>query len=130
MKVKLEFLRISSIFFRSSHQRYSIQKAVLNVFVIFTRKQLWCSLFFNKVADLQACNFVKKMTSMQVFSCEIFKIFKNIYLKEYLWWLLLLPKKIKKPQKDRYSMKMFVIAINDTHCLNTMTQRNGINHKI
>ena len=45
----------------------------------FTAKHLCQSLFFNKVAGLQACNFIKEETLLQVFSCEICKIFKNIY---------------------------------------------------
>ena len=36
------------------------------------------SLFFNKVADL-ACNFIKKETLAQVFSCEFYKISKNTF---------------------------------------------------
>ena len=35
-------------------------------------------LFFNKVADL-ACNFIKKETLAQVFSCEFCEISKNIF---------------------------------------------------
>ena len=37
-----------------------------------------------------------KETPMQMFSCEIWKIFKNIFLKEHLWRLLLLPKQVKQ----------------------------------
>ena len=35
------------------------------------------SLFFNKVAGRQACNFVKKETLAQVFYCEFCEISKN-----------------------------------------------------
>ena len=55
-KVKLEFVRNFSTIFRSSHVRCSIQKAVFKNFVIFTKE-----------------------TSMQVFSREICKIFKNTF---------------------------------------------------
>ena len=34
------------------------------------------------------CNFIKKETLGEVFSCEFCKIFKNFF-KEHLWWLLL-----------------------------------------
>ena len=44
---------------------------------IFTGKHLLESLF-NKVAGIQACNFLKK-TLPQVFSCEYCHIFKNIF---------------------------------------------------
>ena len=31
-----------------------------------------------------ACNFIKKETLVQVFSCEFFEIFKNIFFMEHL----------------------------------------------
>ena len=37
-----------------------------------------------------ACNFIKKETLAQVFSCEFCKISKNTFLTEPLWWLLLI----------------------------------------
>ena len=36
---------------------------------------------FNKDAGLQACNFIKKETPTQMFSCESCEIFKNTFLK-------------------------------------------------
>ena len=44
---------------------------------------------FNKVTGLKACNFTKKKTPTQMFSCEFLQIFKNIFFIEHLWWLLL-----------------------------------------
>ena len=35
-----------------------MQKVILKIFSIFTGKQLWWSLFFKKVADLEAFNFI------------------------------------------------------------------------
>ena len=35
--------------------------------------------FFNKVTGLMACNFIKKETSTQVFSCEYHKMFENSF---------------------------------------------------
>ena len=37
----------------------------------------------------EACNFIKKETLAQVFSCEFRKIFKSTYFTEHLQWLLL-----------------------------------------
>ena len=48
------------------------------------RKHLCQSLFFNKNAGL-VCNFDKKDTLAQVFSCEFCEIFKNSSLTEHLW---------------------------------------------
>ena len=45
------------------------EKGVLKNFAKFIGKYLCQSLFFIKVA-LSACNFIKKATLTQVFSCE------------------------------------------------------------
>ena len=58
-------------------------KGVLRTFAKFTRKHLCQCLFFNKVAGL-ACNFIKKETLAQVFSCEFCEISKNIFSTEHL----------------------------------------------
>ena len=57
----------------SSHQSCSVGKGVLRNFSKFTGKHLYQNLFFNKVAN-QACNFIKKETLAQVFSCEFCEI--------------------------------------------------------
>ena len=44
---------------------------------------------FNTVRGLKACNFNKKDTSTQLFSCEYHKIFTNYIFMEHLRWLLL-----------------------------------------
>ena len=71
---------------RRSHRRCSIKKSVLRNFAEFTRKHLCQSLFLNKFAGLRsaACNFIKKETQIQVFSCEFCKIFKNIFITEHI----------------------------------------------
>ena len=46
------------------------------------------SLIFYKAAA-GACNFTKKETLAQVFSCRISEIFKNTFFTEHLQWLLL-----------------------------------------
>ena len=73
--------------FRSSHRRCSVRKGVFRNFAKFTGKHLCQSLFFNKVAGL-ACNFIKKETLAQVFSCEFCEISKNTFFTEHLRWLL------------------------------------------
>ena len=62
------------------------KKAVFRNFKKFTEKHLCQSLFFNKVAGLSCttCNFIKKGTLAQVFSCEFYEIFKNTYFEEHL----------------------------------------------
>ena len=46
--------------FGSSHQRCSVKKGVLKTFANFTGKKAVLESLFNKVAGLQACNFIKK----------------------------------------------------------------------
>ena len=60
-------------------RRCSVVGALEN-FAKFTGKHLCQSLFFNKVAGA-ACNFIKKETLAQMFSCEFCEIFKNTFFK-------------------------------------------------
>ena len=57
------------------------KRGVLGNFIKFTGKHLCQSLVFNNVAGLrpQACNFIKKETLAQVFSCEFCNISKNTF---------------------------------------------------
>ena len=70
-----------------------MKKGVLENFAKFTGKQLCQSLFFNEAAGLkhlyQSLFLIKLQTLAQVFSCKFYKIFKNIFFTEHLWWLLL-----------------------------------------
>ena len=40
-------------------------------------------------SEAEVCNFIKKETLAQVFSCEFGKIAKNSFLSKHLQWLLL-----------------------------------------
>ena len=60
----------------------------LKIFCIHKKMSVLKSLF-NTVRGLKACNFHKKETQTQVFSCEYHKIFKNSFFMEHLRWLLL-----------------------------------------
>ena len=68
---------------RSSHQKCSVKKGVLRNVAKFTGNHLCQSIFFNKVAG--ACNFIKKETLAQVFSCEFCEISKNTFFTEHVW---------------------------------------------
>ena len=73
---------------KSSHLRCSMKKGALINFTKFTGKHLCQSLFFHKIAGLKACNFIKKETMTQAFSCEFCKISKNTFFTEYLFFCL------------------------------------------
>ena len=69
--------------YRSSRPEVFCKKDVLRNFTKFTRKPLFQSLFFNKVAGLrsQACNFIKKETLAQMCTCKFCEISKNTFLQ-------------------------------------------------
>ena len=56
-------------------------------------------IFLNEVAGLQACNFIKKETVAQVFSCEFCEIFKNAFFTEHLWTTASVYSKVVKEQR-------------------------------
>ena len=58
------------------------KKAVLKNFL---RKQLCWSLFFNKNAGLETCNFIKKTLQHRCFLDSNCEILKNSYFEEHLW---------------------------------------------
>ena len=63
-----------------------MKKGVPRNFANFAGKHLYQSLLFNKVAGLRSetCNFIKKVTLAQVFSCEFYEISKNTFFTEHL----------------------------------------------
>ena len=62
--------------YRSSHRSCPIKNFVLKNFAKFTGKYAGVSF--------SACNFIKKETLAQVFSCEFWERFKNPFFTEYL----------------------------------------------
>ena len=60
---------------RSSYRKCSTEKK--NVFKNFAK--------FNFLIKLLACNFIKKETPTQVFSCEFCDISKNTFFTEHVW---------------------------------------------
>ena len=59
-------------------RKCSVKKCLLTNFTKFTGKHLCRSLFLIKLQD-SACNFIKKETLTQVFSCEFCEISKNTF---------------------------------------------------
>ena len=68
---------------RSSHQRWSTK----NVFLKISKnsQENTCAKLFLITQQAETCNFIKKETLGQVFSCECCHIFKYAFLTEYLW---------------------------------------------
>ena len=61
-----------------------MKKGVLEISQNSQEKTCTRVIFLNKVAGLQACNFIKKETLAQVLSCEFCEIFKNTFFTEHL----------------------------------------------
>ena len=79
----MKYHTVKCIFFsRSSHHRCTIVKGVILNFAKFTGKHLCQVSFFKIKLQVSACNFIKKETLAQVFSCEFCEIFKSIFLTE------------------------------------------------
>ena len=67
-------------------RRYSVKKLFLKISQNSQENTCAKSLFFNKV---QACNFIKKETLVQMFSFKCCQTSKNTFFIEYLRWLRL-----------------------------------------
>ena len=65
---------------RSSRPEVSYKKGVHKKLTKFTGKHLYQGLFFT-----EACNFIKKETLAQVFSCEFCETSKKTLFTEHLW---------------------------------------------
>ena len=72
-----------------------MKKDILKNFPKFTGKHLCQSLFLIKL-QTEACDFIKKETLAQVFSCKFFETFKSAFFTDHLrttasekpWFLL------------------------------------------
>ena len=82
---KLSLIYTSAkLYCRNSHRKMFHKKEVLKYFVKFTRKHLPWSLSLN--LKLTTCNFIKKETLAQLFSCEfLWESFQNSHTAEQPW---------------------------------------------
>ena len=60
-----------------------MKKDILKNFPKFTGKHLCQSLFLIKL-QTEACDFIKKETLAQVFSCKLFETFKSAFFTDHL----------------------------------------------
>ena len=77
-----------AIVLRSSHHRCSMKKGVLRNFTKFTRKHLYQSLFFNKVAGLTLATLSKKRLWQRCFPVDFAKFVRTGFFIEHLWTLV------------------------------------------
>ena len=57
------------------------RKCCIVIFIVIRSSHLRCSM----KKENEACNFIKKETLAQVFSCEFCEISKNTFFIEHLW---------------------------------------------
>ena len=72
---------MNSLFIQKQPMEVVHKKAVFKYFAIFTVKQLRCSLFLNKVAGLQACNFIQKRLQHKCFPVNITNFLEHPFWK-------------------------------------------------
>ena len=72
-----------------NEHKVSYKKTVLKEFAIFTGKHLCWSLFFNKSAGLQACNFIKKRLQHRCYLDNTATFLRTAILKSIFERLLL-----------------------------------------
>ena len=78
--------KVAFIYVEAVTKRYSVKKVFLEIWQNSQENTYGRVSFLIK---LQACNCIEKETLAQVFSCEFYKIFKNIFFfTEQLQWLL------------------------------------------
>ena len=70
--------------FRSSPSQMFFKKGVLKNFVNFSGKHLCWSLFFNIVAGIQTCYFIKKRLQHRCFPVKFAKFLRIVFFTEHL----------------------------------------------
>ena len=69
---------------RSSRPEVFCKKKVFLKFLQNSQENTCARVSFLIKLEAEACNFIKKVTQAQVFSCIICEIFQNTFLKEQL----------------------------------------------
>ena len=77
-----------NVFLRSSCQEVFYKRSFLRNFTKFTGEH--CARVYILIKFQAACNFFKKDTQAQVYSCEFGQFLRTPFLTEHLRWLLLL----------------------------------------
>ena len=74
--------------YRSSHRKCSIKKVFLEISQN-SQENTCARVSFLMKFQASGCNFIKRETLAQAFSCEFCQIFKNTSFTEHFRWLLL-----------------------------------------
>ena len=102
--------------------RCSVRKGVLTNFANFTGKHLCQSLFLIKL-QASASKSIKKETLAQLFSCEVYKIYKNTFFIKHHWATASETSVIKTSVRKLNTMRKACLCIN--LCFNTINWSMG-----
>ena len=83
LSLKNKFFKVKLLKIQKQPPDVFCKKGVLRNFAKFTGKHLYQRVFFNKKL-LKTCNFIKKDSVAQVFSCNCCEISKNTFFLEHL----------------------------------------------
>ena len=110
MLKKIYFYTVNQSLFDTNKQKQSsrgvLLKGVLRNLTKFTGKQLYQSLFFNKVANLRPATLLKKRLWHRYFPVNFVKFLRTPLFTEHLWWLLL--------NKSKLILEATIIYIKNT----------------
>ena len=110
MLKKIYFYTVNQSLFDTNKQKQSsrgvLLKGVLRNLTKLTGKQLYQSLFFNKVADLRPTTLLKKRLWHRCFPVNFVKFLRTPLFTEHLWWLLL--------NKSKLILEATIIYIKNT----------------
>ena len=104
---------------RSSRSQIFLKIGVEKKFRRFHRKTPVLESLFNKVAGLQACNFITNRLQHRCFPVKFTKFLRTLFLTEHLWWLFLYLSH-RMQRKLKVSME-----IHSSFCLNFSDKKNN-----
>ena len=93
---------------RGSRSQMFFKIDVLKNLPMLTGKHLYWTPFFNKVAGLQACNFIKKWLQHKCFSMNFAKFLRTTFLQKiYSGGLKMREMDYKAPKLNTYEISIF-----------------------
>ena len=86
--LRLRLIKSRQLQSRSSRPEMLCKKGALRSFTKFTVKNLYQSLFFNKVAGLRPADLLKRDSGTGVFLWTLWNFSENFFI-EHFWWMVL-----------------------------------------
>ena len=100
-----------------------LSKELLLKILQISQESICVRVFFNKIANPQKYNFIKKWLQHRYFLCQIYKIFKNTLFTEHLRWVLLTVSGFQPVTLLRKKLLQRWFSVNFSKCLKTSFDR-------